>query len=141
MSTAYATDLKKEIRDILIEDPTYLALMGSPASAPYQTFYLRNPEKPTFPETVYSISGGLYSQNQARDILSSIPRLEVQIKSRDSAYEDIAKRIIKILHKQPSANLGFRAVYRRSSEIYDDEHEVYGRNLIFDVHFRRPVYK
>ncbi len=138
---SYMRDLKEEIRNSLIEDSTYLALMGSPSEEPYQTYCLRNPERPTFPETIIRLMPGTYSQGLERDILSTVYTLEILVRDKTSNYEDIAKRIIRILHQRPGADLGFRAVFRRSSEIYDDEFEVYGRNLVFDVHFRRPLYK
>lgn len=141
MSTAYVQDLKEEIRDALIEDSTYLSLMGSPSEEPYQTYYFRNPERPTFPETVINLTPEINNQKLERNLLSTVYQLEILVLDKTDNYEDIAKRIIRILHQRPGANLGFRAVYRRSSEMYDDEFNVYGRNLIFDVHFRRPLFK
>jgi hypothetical protein len=140
ISRAPAYDYKKGIWDMLTTDSTYLSLLGNPTSLPYQTYYLRSPARPSFPEVVYRMTPGIWSQEQGRNISSANYRVELLVRSRDNSYEDIAKSIIRILNHRQNTRYGFRCIYRRSEEIYDERFNVYGRNLEFDLKVRRAIF-
>lgn len=46
-------DLKRDIKNRLINDSTYLSLLGNPAEEPYKTFCIYPPQIPDFPFTVF----------------------------------------------------------------------------------------
>ncbi len=133
------SDLKDEIRDTLIKDTAYLVLVGRPESSPFQTFYLRNPNKPTFPEVVFSLFPGLVNKNLAPDFISAEYELTFRIRTRDGAYENIGDRIIQLLQHKPNADLGFRSVVTRSKELVDHELRIFGKDLVFKVFYRRAT--
>jgi len=128
--------LRTDIWTVLTEDATYISRMGSPASVPFQTFYIKPPEKPTFPETVFHFPGTTYGQEHDRDILSSRVQVVFSIWTVDEDYNSIADRIIFLLHQKEQSN-GWRAILAfASDEVYDSEFDTYGKRLTFDVSYR-----
>ncbi len=131
-------DLKDQVFDILTGDPTYLQLLGDPDSAPYRTFYIQPPEKPVLPEVIYRFGNATVSQE---DIDYRIMRvsLNVTIWTRDTSYETIAERVIRLLNQTPgSDNYGIRVIVNIiTEELYDEDLNAFGRTIIFQVFYRR----
>ncbi len=136
-SLSAISSLKKEIWDMLVEDSTYIGLVGSPSAVPYQTFYLRNPIQPIFPEVVFSLAPGRVNKNLAPEFLSTEYELKFRIRTRDGGYESIGDRIIQLLQHKPNADLGFRSVVSQSKELVDHELRIFGKDLVFKVFYRR----
>ena len=136
-SLSALSSLKKEIWDMLVEDSTYIGLVGSPSAVPYQTFYLRNPIRPTFPEVVFSLAPGRVNKNLAPEFLSTEYELKFRIRTWDGGYEGIGDRIIQLLQHKPSADLGFRSVVSQSKELVDHKLRIFGKDLVFKVFYRR----
>ena len=133
--------LKLAIKKRLTDDSEYIALMGTPAEEPFQTYWFKPPVKPTFPETVLNISTGGNDSTTDRSILPGVFSLSINVWSKDDAYEDIIERITQLLHQNPDTSItGFRAILSRDAEdLIDDEFNVYGKNVMFDVHYRRAL--
>ena len=136
-SLSAISSLKKEIWDMLVEDSTYIGLVGSPSAVPYQTFYLRNPQRPTFPEVVFSLAPARVNKNLSPDFLATEHELKFRIRTRDNGYENIGDRIIQLLQHKPNADLGFRSVVSQSKELVDHELRIFGKDLVFRVFYRR----
>lgn len=133
--------LKLAIKKRLTDDATYISLMGTPTTEPFQTFWFKPPEQPTFPETVLNIQGVDNESTIDRDILAKQCNLSVNVWSIDSAYEDVIERIIQLLHQKPDTDItGFRAILIREPEdLFNDQFNVYGKNVMFNVHYRRAL--
>ena len=133
--------LKWQIVNKLTSDATYLSLMGSPTVKPYNTYWFKPPDKPTFPEVVLNISSGENDVEMDGSILSGRFTLGVNVWSKSDEYESIAERIIQLLHQNPETDtLGFRAVYTGSDEdLIDDTFAVYGKRISFNVYYRRAL--
>ncbi len=128
--------LRTDIWTALTGDAIYISRMGSPASVPFQTFYIQPPEKPTFPEVVFRFQGTSYNQEHGPDILSSKVQAVFAIWTSNDDYSIIGDRIIFLLHQKEQSN-GWRAILASGSdEIYDSEFDVYGKRLTFDVSYR-----
>jgi hypothetical protein len=132
------TITKKEIRSRLTEDADYLSLLGSPSELPYKTFYVYPPEIPDFPFVVFSLRPGVVNTDRDETIIDKRIDLTVNVWAYDSAYESIADRIIYLLQQYGNEN-GFRVVYDRSNELYDEETNAYGINLGFNVFYRQEM--
>lgn len=132
--------LKLAIKKRLTDDNTYIGLMGTPANEPYQTYWFKPPVQPTFPETVLNLTA-LHDEENSREILSFSCNLSINVWSKDDAYEDIIERIIQLLHQNPeTVTTGFRAILTSEpQDLYDDELNVYGKNIIFDVKYGRSI--
>jgi len=135
--------LKLAIKKRLTDDSLYISLMGTPVGEPFQTFFFKPPEKPTFPETVLNFQGIINSPEMGRDIQSRRIVLSINVWSKNDVYEDIIERIVQLLHQNPDTNTtGFRAILLREPEdMFDEEFRVYGKNVIFDVHYGRALYE
>ena len=138
-SLSAISSLKKEIWDMLVEDSTYIGLVGSPSAVPYQTFYLRNPQRPTFPEVVFSLAPARVNKNVAPEYLATEHELKFRIRTRDNGYEGIGDRIVQLLQHKPNTDLGFRSVVTRSKELVDHKLRIFGKDLVFRVFYRRPT--
>ena len=131
------TTIKEQIRTMLTSDTTYLSLMGSPASPPYQTFYLRPPERPTFPQVVYELRPAIFNTDNDRALITSQIDLSITVWAKSNVYEIIVNRIIWLLHQVENSN-GFKCIINSEPvELYDDEFNAYGLNITFRVHYRR----
>jgi len=133
--------LKLAIKKRLTDDADYIALMGTPGAEPFQTYWFKPPVKPTFPETVLNISPSNSDQSSDPSFIITQSGLSINVWTKDDAYEDIIKRIIQLLNQKPDTSItGFRAILVREPEdLFDDEFEVYGKNVLFDVHYRRAL--
>lgn len=133
--------LKLAIKQRLTEDNDYLTLMGTPSSEPFQTYWFKPPQRPTFPETVLNLMPSVSDQSSDPSFIITESQLMINVWSKDDTYEDIIKRIIQLLNQKPdTVTTGFRAILVREPEdMFDDEFEVYGKNVIFDVHYRRAL--
>ncbi len=133
--------LKLAIKQRLTEDNKYLALMGTPASEPFQTFWFKPPERPTFPETVLNLMPNVSDQSTDPSFIVTESLLSINVWTKDDTYEDIILRIIQLLNQNPDTRTtGFRAILTREpQDMFDDEFEVYGKNVVFDVHYRRAL--
>jgi len=133
--------LKLAIKKRLIDDATYIALMGTPAAEPFQTYWFKPPLRPTFPETVLNLQPGVNDNSIGPEIVQGVWTLSINVWSKDDAYEDIIKRVIFLLNQKPdTVTTGFRAILSREAEdMFDDEFNVYGKNVIFDLHYGRAI--
>lgn len=123
---------KTFIRTTLVADAQYLTLMGSPSAPSYNTFYLIPPKIPTFPEVVYWTTGGSL-ESLSTDFYTQNIGLTFAVWSKNTAYEDIAARIISVLHNKP-LNEDFRIIFTgRGVERYDEETNAFGINLTADL--------
>jgi hypothetical protein len=133
--------LKLAIKKRLTDDSNYITLMGSPATEPFQTYWFKPPVQPTFPETVLNLQTGINNSSMGPEIVQGVWVLSINVWSKDDAYEDIIKRIIYLLNQKPdTVTTGFRAILSRDGEdLIDDEFNVYGKNVMFDVHYGRAI--
>jgi len=133
--------LKLAIKKRLTDDDSYIALMGTPGAEPFQTYWFKPPLKPTFPETVLNISTNTSDQTSDPSFLITIGILSINVWTVDDTYEDIIKRIIRLLNQKPDTVItGFRAILVSEPEdLFDDEFNVYGKNVMFNVHYRRAL--
>ena len=133
--------LKLAIKKQLTNDAKYIALMGTPGAEPFQTFWFKPPTEPTFPETVLNINTTTSDQSSDPSFLITNSVLSINVWTKDSAYEDIIKRIIQLLNQRPdTTTTGFRAILSSEPEdLFDDQFNVYGKNVMFNVHYRRAL--
>jgi len=133
--------LKQKIKTRLTDDADYIALMGTPGEEPYQTYWYKPPVKPTFPETVLNFQTAANNTAMGKDLLAGQFPLSINVWSKDDACEDIVKRIVQLLHQKPeTVTTGFRAIYIREQDLpYDDDFNVYGKNVMFNVHYGRAL--
>jgi len=133
--------LKLAIKKRLTDDSIYISLMGTPGAEPFQTYWFKPPVKPTFPETVLNLQPGINNDSMGPEIVQGVWGLSINVWSDDDAYEDIIERIIYLLNQKPdTVTTGFRAILSRDAEdLFDDEFDVYGKNVIFDVHYGRAI--
>lgn len=131
------TSIKESIRDRLTGDDTYMGYLGEPIDNFMRTYYLIPPEKPQLPIVVFSITPNEYEAVD-RDILSSVGDLNINVWAKTNVYEDIAERIIYLLHHDTS--MGMRVIMSREpNELYDQELDAYGKNLLFNLYYRRAM--
>jgi len=133
--------LKLAIKKRLTDDASYIALMGTPGAEPFQTYWFKPPVEPTFPETVLNINSTTSDQLSDPSFLITNSTLSINVWTKDDAYEDIIKRIIQLLNQNPdTTTTGFRAILVSEPEdLFDDEFNVYGKNVMFDIHYRRAL--
>lgn len=129
------TQIKGKVRDLLLTDPRYILLLGDPTTQPFQTYYLRPPDPPTFPQVVYWMGNGEYDQEVGRDLLRSRRTLTFRTYSKDTKYEDLADRIKRIM--QHATSSGFRCILNTENELYEDDWDVYSMAITFDLRYRR----
>ena len=128
--------IRSDVYNALVNDGTYISCMSGPTSVPYQTFFIRPPKLPSFPETVFHFGSSIFNKEHGRTIIGSSIPLIFSIWSKDDACETIAKRIIFLLHQTEHANGWKAALANQSNQEYDEEFDVFGMRLIFDVHYR-----
>ena len=133
--------VKLAIKKRLTDDSNYIALMGTPTSEPFQTYWFKPPVQPTFPETVLNLQTGINDNSIGPEIVQGVWTLSINVWSKDDVYEDIIDRIIYLLNQKPdTVTTGFRAILSRQAEdIIDDEFNVYGQNVMFDLHYGRAI--
>jgi len=133
-------EVRDKIFDMLVADATYLSLLGSPASAPYNTHYLRPPKTPTLPQVVFMFHSGSVDGKSGRAILSSRIPCNFMVWTQDDTYETIATRIkFLLLHEAPQT-VGFTAILTNDSEeLYDDDLNARGKLLQFTLLYRRGL--
>ncbi len=133
--------VKLAIKKRLTDDSIYISLMGTPAAEPFQTYWFKPPVKPTFPETVLNLQPGINDSSSGPEIVQGLWTLSINVWSKDDTYEDIIDRIIYLLNQKPdTVTTGFRAILSREAEdMIDDEFNVYGKNVMFDLHYRRAI--
>lgn len=137
------TTVKSTIEETLTGDPTYIDLMGNPDS-PYNTFYRRPPEKPSFPEVVWWLYPESFSGSDDA-ILNSIVLVNFNAWSLDKSgldvtYDDIIERIQFLLHNKPLASVGVRLVLSGTPiELFDEDFKVPGKNITFNMYYRRST--
>jgi len=131
-------DLKDQVYNILTGDSTYLGLLGDPAADPYRTFYIQPPEKPDLPEVIYRFGNVVISQEDFDCRIMRVS-LTVTIWTRDTSYETIAERIIRLLNQMPNNDsYGIRIIVdTMTEELYDEDLNAFGRAIIFQVFYRR----
>jgi hypothetical protein len=134
------TDVKESVRDTLINDSDYLVLMGSPDGDSKNTFYFRPPERPTFPETVIVFQPEQINQEFGEHLIVGTTPCIINIWSRDDAYEQIAERVIELLHHSTGMAEGIKVVMiEEPQEIYDQKFNTYGKSLSFAIFYRRST--
>ena len=133
--------LKLAIKKRLTDDTDYIALMETPTVEPFQTYWFKPPVKPTFPETVLNINPSTSDQSSDPSFIITNSVLSINVWATDDVYEDIIKRIIQLLNQKPDTSItGFRAILVSEPEdLFDDEFNVYGKNVMFNVHYRRAL--
>jgi len=133
------TSTKTAIRNMFINDATYLSLMGSPSDTVKHTYYLRAPVKPTFPEVIFSIRPTVANQSFSKEFIVNVGTLLLEVWVKTNDYESIADRIIYLLN-HTNGSTGFRAILSgEPAEIYNADLNVYGLSLTFDLHMRRAT--
>lgn len=135
--------VKDKVYSVLIADAVYRTLLGNPDVMPYRTYYLRPPTQPSFPFVVFWLRPQTFSKVHAREILSSVVQLSVnvwdQAESEAAQHEEIMQRIIRLLHQVPQ-DTGFRAILTMEpQELADEEVNATGLNAAFDLHYRRSL--
>jgi len=131
--------VKTAIYNRLVADVTYLALLGVPTSAPFQTFAERVPEEPTFPEVVIVYDGGPADQDYDRTTLVTVDTVTFTAWTKDDQFETILDRIVYLMHQKPFST-GFRLILSsKTGEIFNEEFDAYGKGAIFDLHYRRAT--
>ena len=133
--------LKLAIKKRLTDDTDYIALMETPTVEPFQTYWFKPPVKPTFPETVLNINPSTSDQSSDPSFIITNSVLSINVWTKNDVYEDIIKRIIQLLNQKPDTSItGFRAILVSEPEdLFDDEFNVYGKNVMFNVHYRRAL--
>lgn len=131
--------VKTGLRSMLTSDATYKTLLGSPVAEPYKTYYMYPPTEPDFPFTVFWMGAGSFQDEHDRYIIARVSELYLNVWAQDNVYETIIERIIYLYHHKSNA-YGFRAILSREpQEIYDEEMNAYGKNIVFNLHFRRGI--
>jgi hypothetical protein len=133
-------ELKLAVRQQMTNDSEYLALMGVPTSTPFQTFYLQPDNTPTFPETVFHFGSTGYDRSQDRHLMAADIVLNIMVWSEDDSYEDIIDRIKVLFHHKTIGTTGAHAIImNETDELKDEEFNVYGKQVSFNVYYRRPL--
>lgn len=137
--------VKDAVYSRLTGDAAYIALVGSPASAPYRTYY-QDPPAPAFdgvnaPMTVFYLRPALLDTRLPREILSYRGELHVNTWDREEGgvaqHEEVMDRVVALLHHNPN-DAGFRAILAREPEdLNDAEIMAVGVHAVFDVYYRR----
>jgi hypothetical protein len=124
---------------MLTSDADYIELLGSPTAQPYKTYYIYPPTTPDFPYVVFSLRPGSVQDEIGKEIISKRVDLKINVWSQDDTYEDIANRIIYLLHQKGNGN-GFRIVYDSdNSELHDPQMNAYGLAMSFNVFLRKGI--
>ena len=131
------------VKNILTGDSTFVALLGSPTSEPYKTYYLDPPGEPDFPFVVFSIRPVGYDEEVGREFRSGRGELSINVWGQGvtstPTVETIVDRAIVLLH-QIGNSAGFRCVLSREpQELRDHEINAWGLNVAFDVFVRRSI--
>lgn len=135
-------DLKIAIAKVMTNDTEYLALMGAPADPPYQTFFLKPPEVPTFPETVFDFGSVVYDRGNDREMMAADIILNIRVWTDDDTYEDIVDRIKVLFHQKSIGTTGAHAILAgEPQDLKDEEFNVYGKMMVFAVYHRRTIYE
>ena len=116
MTTAKAT-----IHAALVADSAYLALLGSPAAAPYRTYYGEPPRTPVFPMVVFAFGSRVTDGEVSRDLLSRQTSVRFTAWTEDETYEDIILRIIQIWHQKAGADGIWLSLEDEGEERFDEE--------------------
>lgn len=133
------TTEKLAIRSLLTSDSIYLALLGSPGSLPYNTFYMHPTQTPSFPYVVFRLRPAEITASTGREILSKKYELIFDIFSQDGVYETIAARIIYLLHQIGNSN-GYRTIFvGETNEEYSQELNAYSIQIKFDLFSRKEI--
>ena len=131
--------VKTAIYNRLVADVTYLALLGVPTSAPFQTFAERVPEEPTFPEVVIVYNGGPADQEFDATTLVTVDEVTITAWTEDDSFETILDRIVYLMHQKPFST-GFRMILSgKTGETFSEEFDAYGKGATFDLHYRRAT--
>lgn len=134
---AKATTVKQAIRTVLYGDSLLMGLLGNPTAHPRRISYWMPPDEPEFPFIVYWIDGEAV-HDLGSDLLSSTASLNFNCWAKDNAYEDVAERVIALLHH--STAIGQRVVLmRQPQELYDQDMDAYAKNIVFNLYHRRAV--
>ena len=133
--------LKLAIKKRLTDDSKYISFMGTPVVEPFQTYWFKPPVRPTFPETVLNMQPNISDQSSDPSFIITESVLSINVWTKDDVYEDIIKRIIQLLNQNPDiVTTGFRALLvSEPQDLFDDEFNVYGKNVMFNVHYRRAL--
>ncbi len=136
---AAITTVKLAIRNALYGDTSFMSLMNAPVAEPRNIFYWMPPDVPSFPMTVFWISGGSYG-SISEDILSSAGSLNFNVWAKDNSYEEIAEKLVKLLHQNTTSSIGARIVLAgEPQELFDEETDAYGKNVVFSLFHRRKT--
>ena len=128
--------LKENIYDALVADSTYLGYLGTPTSAPYRTYWTQPPEPPDLPQVELRFLGATVRQDEDRPFEIGDNILRVTIRTRDSACENIADRVIRILHHATASGRSWRAVLSgRPGELRDTRTNSWIKVLQFQVFY------
>ena len=133
------TTVKAAIYNRLVADVTYLALLGVPTTAPYQTFLNLAPKKPSFPEVILTFGETSTDQEFDGDTLVSVGGFIATAWTLEHTYETILDRIVYLMHQKPFTT-GFRLIFAgRGEEVFNEEFDAYGKQVRFDLHYRRET--
>ena len=133
--------IKEVIRDTLVGDSTYLEYLGNPVDNYQKTYFASPPEEPQLPIVVFAM-GSNTTEPIDRTIISQIGLLTFTIWAKTNVYEQIADRIIYLLHQKAglSTTYAIRLVLAREpQELYDDKLDAYGKVLEFTMFTRRAI--
>jgi hypothetical protein len=134
------TEVKDAIRDKLIGDATFLELLGNPTDEYRSVFWFLPPTAPGLPRVILTASPGM-AEPVDRAILSEIGTLTVTAWATTNLYEQIAERVIFLLHQAViSATHAIRLVLSvENGEMYDDSLRAYGKAITFSMFSRRAI--
>ncbi len=134
------TSYKTSIRNVLKNDATYLSLIGSPTDTPWNTFYKYPPQEPSYPFVVFWFRPGVVNTDFERSLIVEETEVNFNIWDQDNNYEDLAERIIFLLHHAASEALGFRLILsRQPQELYDQEMNAWALNIAFRLISGRSI--
>ena len=127
------TTTKAAIRTLLGADALYKSYIGA-STSPYNTFYGRNPTPPTFPFVVYQLRPGRSNQENPRENTSIQYEVSFTVWGQaGNNYEAIADRIKSVLHQKYDSEGNHYVLVSEPRELYDEETNAYGLNLVFNL--------
>lgn len=131
--------VKATVMDYLKADKDLYGLMGSPEAVHQNIFYLDPPSPPVFPEVVVDYTSYEFDNTFDRYLLATLGDLSVNIWTKDGTFEDIADRLLYLLHHR-TIGAGLVAIASRApQELLDRDMNAYGKNLLFNLFTRRTI--
>ncbi len=134
------TEVKETIRNRLVGDTVLLEKLQNPTDEFKRVFWQYQPETPALPYVLLAADFGI-AEPLDRELLSCVGTLTVSIWARTNVFEEIAERVIYLLHQVSlSAVHAVRCVFSlENGELYDEQLNAYGKVLTFTLFTRRAI--